>query len=92
MTVTTPRYVKPETVHIGDVIRVTIKVSDTEQTTMGRVAEREYQGSWRVLKTELGVTLATYNPNIDMKNRQRITLIEAAPSRETSTPLFEMEM
>lgn len=92
MTVTAPRYVKPETVHIGDVIRVTVKVSDTEQTTMGRVAEREYQGSWRALKTELGVALAKYNPNIDMENRQRITLIEAAPSREQSTPLFDMEM
>ena len=92
MNVTDPKYVKPETLHIGDVIRVTDQVSDTEQSIVGRVATREYQSSWRVLKTALGVELLRYNPNIVSKRKTRVTLLEPAASRDTTTPLFDMDV
>lgn len=75
------KYVKPEVVHIGDVIRVTEKHHDTEVSTVGKVASREYDGSWRELRTAEGVLLTKYNPSLRPISKATVTLLEPVPAR-----------
>ena len=85
-----PSYIRPETVHVGDTIRVTWKVDDTERTIVGTVAYREYQGASRVLSTASEHELLRYIPGNEPRNRVTVTLLH--PSKDRSEPtLFDME-
>lgn len=52
-----PRYIKPEVICIGDLIRVTVQNKDTEVSTVGRVARREINNYYTEYLTTDGVTL-----------------------------------
>lgn len=51
------RYIKPETICIGDVIRVTTKHKDIETSVVGRVARREVYNYSTDYITNEGVTI-----------------------------------
>lgn len=83
-----PRHIKPEIAHIGDTIRVTWKTDDVERSIVGVIAERDYQGSSRVLSTKEGHELLRYIPGNSTKTV--VTLLAYGPVHDTPA-LFEME-
>lgn len=79
-----PKYVKPETVNRGDLIRVTWETGDASRSIQGVVAEREYQGSSRVLTTADGHELLRYIPGITASTK--VMMIK----RSDAVALFEI--
>lgn len=71
------RYIRPETIQTGDLIRVTTKTFDRETSHTGRARRMHYEGSDRVWSTEQGQVLVVWNPHY--KFQGRVTLIERAP-------------
>jgi len=84
-----PRYILPETIHVGDVIRITTKRDDIERTTVGKVASREHEGAATVLRTEAGHEIIRY---IHENARSfKVTLLDPAPTRFAPIePLFKL--
>lgn len=83
-----PRYIKVETVHIGDTIKVAKASGDVTIVTTGTVAERSYDGSYRRLYSREGILIAEYNPELSRK--LTVTLLACAPTREQPA-LFDLE-
>lgn len=84
-----PRYIKPETIHIGDTVKVTKKTKDAEVSIVGIVANRDYEGGYRVLRTEGEVELLRWHPSINEKNKATVTLLQESKTRNTMPePLF----
>ena len=82
-----PRYVKPEQLYIGDLVRVTWETGDTERTITGRIARRDYEGGVRVFTTGDGHELFRWHPA--NARSFRITLLEESRTRYPETiPLF----
>lgn len=78
---TLPRHINPASIHIGDLISVRWTVDDVTMTRRGRVAKRDYEGSYRVLFTAAGHELFRWHPAYD--KRVVVTLIEPAPPVQT---------
>ncbi len=77
------RFIRPETVLIGDLIRVVGEPVDGVTTArVGRVHKRDYQGSDRVLFTEEGGEILRWSP---YRANARVTLLERA--RQPEVPL-----
>lgn len=57
----TERYIKPETICIGDTIKVTTKEMDTEVSRVGRVARRLHYNQITEYITAEGVSLLVQN-------------------------------
>lgn len=86
---TLPRHIKPETIHIGDVIRVRTETGDLERSVVGKVASRDHEGAATVYRTQGGEEILRY-----IRENSRsfvVTLILPAKSREAAIePLFEL--
>lgn len=84
-----PRFIKPESVDIGDTIRVTTQGNDGITTEkVGKVARRDDHGNVRAYFTAENGRLLSWTPG---KSSPRITLLNREP--ETNEPaLFDMEM
>lgn len=85
-----PRFIKPETVDIGDTIRVVAPdVGDgVERSWIGKVATREDNGSVRAYFTAERGRILTWEPG---KPYPRVTLLNREPVIEEPA-LFDMEM
>ena len=85
-----PRFVKPEQLDIGDLIRITYDPDNTgiTATRQGTIARREYVGSERVLYTREGGCLLTWHPE---HKSPRITLLAKAEQPQTMLDLFAVE-
>jgi hypothetical protein len=56
------RTIKPETVCIGDLIKVSLPHKDTVKSVVGRVARREYESGGSVSYTAENEVLFIYHP------------------------------
>lgn len=83
----TARYIKPETICVGDVIRVTEKRQDVEVSTVGTVARRNYGTNFTEYVTEQGVTLLEVYTFDDRKIR--VTLLDRQSDRTPHLYLVE---
>jgi hypothetical protein len=73
------RYIKPETIVIGDTIRATIKVKDIEVAVVGKVAKREHTLSGTEYISAEGATIfETYKFD---DRHLRITLLDRPADR-----------
>lgn len=81
-----PRYILPESVDEGAVIRATWTVGDVEHTRMGRVGKIERHGSSRSFVSPDGNIIVT----LGSETKTRITLLAEAPIQPQPT-LFQME-
>lgn len=81
------RYIKPETIVLGDLIRVASKVDGVEVARLGRVEDRAHEGSATVYRTAEGGEVLRY---IRENTRDMtVTLIEPSPRRQpVQAPLF----
>ena len=79
----TPRYIKPETIRIGDVIRVTHHDEDAEYGVKGRVMAREHATEGTFWKTATDKILL-YRDRA-MNTGATVTLIESAAELENVT-------
>lgn len=82
----TVRYIKPETICIGDVIRVTRKHKDVEISTVGRVANRQVYNYSTDYVTADGVTLYEHVRYAPIQ-KVTVTLIERPADK--LEPLFD---
>lgn len=83
------RYIKPETIVLDDLIRITTKRDGIETTRMGRAVTRDHEGSSTVYRTAEGGELLRYIPanSVDFT----VTLIEPSSRRfAAQAPLFTM--
>ena len=89
-----PRYIKPESIHIGDTVRIVWEVDDTERTATGKVAKREHYGATTGYYTASGVELFMYNPGqvpfIVGATIKHVTLLDRSEPDLGALPLFEM--
>lgn len=76
---TAGRYIKPETICIGDVIRVTEKKRDTTVSVVGTVAKRERGRNYTEYVTAEGVTLLETYTHDDRK--YTVTLLDRPAER-----------
>jgi hypothetical protein len=83
----TVRYIKPETICIGDVIRVTRKFKDTEQSVVGRVADRQQHTYSTEYSTAEGVVLYEHF----RFNQQKVTVTLLERPLSNLTPLFDFD-
>lgn len=76
-----PRYIRPETIDIGDTIRVTFpKHQGMTNSITGTVAKREEHGMRRHMLTEEGGRLLVWEPG--KHENFRVTLLDRNPKRE----------
>lgn len=72
-----PRYVRPENLGIGDMIRASWLVDDVRISREGKIAKREYDGQFRVFLTNAGHELFRWHPSYPREIR--VTLLDRAP-------------
>lgn len=82
------RFIKPETIHIGDTIKATWTRSDLVGSAIGSVASIDADGPTRTFRTAWGEVIFTYIPG--GVNKIRVTLLDPAPSRADAA-LFDLE-
>jgi hypothetical protein len=82
------RYILPETIVIGDVIRATIKNKDVEISSVGVVARREHTQSGTEYISPDGVTLLETYRFDDRK--VRVTLLDRPADRAQTLPGMEI--
>jgi len=82
-TATKPRYIKPETICIGDVIRYATEVDDIEVAKTGYVGSREYVGQWVHILSPKGTVILIWHPAHPLPGR--ITLLQAAATQTQVT-------
>lgn len=87
-----PRFVKPQTVRIGDIIRVAWKTGNVERSITGKVGAREYEYSTRVLLSDDGQELMRYGGAVEETN-VRVTMLERGEAGKAleSLTLFDVE-
>lgn len=78
-----PRYIKPETVMIGDTLRVTRKEGDVTYSKTGTVASRAYEGAFRAYYSAEGHELLRWRPD---QTTPTVTLIHRV-EQSTAVPL-----
>lgn len=82
-----PRFIRPETIDVGDTIRVTFKKNDgIEMSLVGTVARREDHGAMRQMITAEGGIILAWSPG-EARN-VRVTLLDRAP--HVAPALFDM--
>lgn len=85
-----PRFIRPETVEIGDTVRVTYPVNGgIEVSKVGTVASREDHGNLRIYLTAEGGHLFDWQPHTT--RHVRVTLLARNPPASGET-LFDMPM
>ena len=83
------KYIKPESVHEGDTIRVTWQSHDAERSITGTVAHIVNAGSATIAATGQGVQLFSTVHGSRRKDGLTVTLLRESPQRHTSPePLF----
>lgn len=71
----TPRYIKPETACIGDLLKVEYpEQNGLTRSHVGRVGSRQYDGQRRMLVTAEDAVLVTWEPSVH--DGSKITLLE----------------
>jgi hypothetical protein len=82
------RYIKPETIVLGDVIRATVKNKDVEISHVGAVARREHNAASTEYISAEGVTLLEVYRFDDRKIR--VTLLDRPADRFLTLPGMEL--
>lgn len=73
------RYIKPETICIGDLIKVTRKFKDAEISEVGRVAYRDHEGRYTDYLTSEGYLLVQLIAGVTYP--RKITLLDREADR-----------
>ena len=83
------RYIKPESVHEGDTIRVTWQSHDTERSVTGTVAHIVNAGSATIAASGQGVQLFSAVHGNRRKDGLTVALLRESPQRHANPePLF----
>lgn len=84
-----PIYIRPETVSIGDTIKVAVQVRDMAVARVGVVAHREIVGQSVKFTTRTGCVLLEYTPGT--RDPYKITRLDVADSPQTMLEFTGLE-